>query len=65
MATSFGVFAALAMPLAVGLVAVGLFIVLAVRYMSRDVADNGAARRACACSSWRVVPGAMYYTWTR
>ena len=33
-ATSFGVYAALAMPLAVGLVAVGLFIVLALRYMS-------------------------------
>ena len=33
-ATSFGVYAAMAMPLAVGLVAVGLFIVLALRYMS-------------------------------
>jgi len=33
-ATSFGVYAALAMPLFVGLVAVGLFIVLALRYMS-------------------------------
>jgi len=33
-ATSFGVYAALAMPLAVGLVAVGIFIALALRYMS-------------------------------
>lgn len=33
-ATSFGVYAALAMPLAVGMVAVGIFIVLALRYMS-------------------------------
>lgn len=33
-AVSFGVYAALALPLAVGLIAVGLFIVLAVRYMS-------------------------------
>jgi glycerol-3-phosphate acyltransferase PlsY len=33
-AASFGVYAALAMPLGVGLVAVGLFIVLALRYMS-------------------------------
>jgi acyl phosphate:glycerol-3-phosphate acyltransferase len=33
-ATSFGVYAALALPVAIGLVAVGLFIVLALRYMS-------------------------------
>jgi len=33
-ATSFGVYAALAMPLAIGMVAVGIFIVLAIRYMS-------------------------------
>ena len=33
-ATSFGVYAALAMPLAVGMVAVGIFIVLTLRYMS-------------------------------
>lgn len=33
-ATSFGVYAALALPLAVGLVVVGIFIVLALRYMS-------------------------------
>ncbi len=33
-AASFGVYAALAMPLGVGLVAVGIFIVLALRYMS-------------------------------
>jgi glycerol-3-phosphate acyltransferase PlsY len=33
-ATSFGVYAALAMPLAVGLVAVGIFIALTLRYMS-------------------------------
>lgn len=33
-ATSFGVYAALALPLAVGMVAVGIFIVLALRYMS-------------------------------
>lgn len=32
--TSFGVYAALALPLAVGMVAVGIFIVLALRYMS-------------------------------
>ena len=33
-ATSFGVYAALALPLAVGMFAVGLFIILALRYMS-------------------------------
>lgn len=33
-AASFGVYAALALPLAVGMVAVGVFIVLALRYMS-------------------------------
>ncbi|MEK7248713.1 MAG: glycerol-3-phosphate 1-O-acyltransferase PlsY [Chloroflexota bacterium] len=33
-ATSFGVFAALALPIAVGMVAVGVFIVLALRHMS-------------------------------
>ncbi|HUF53095.1 MAG TPA: glycerol-3-phosphate 1-O-acyltransferase PlsY [Dehalococcoidia bacterium] len=33
-ATSFGVYAALALPLAVAMVAVGIFIVLALRYMS-------------------------------
>ena len=33
-ATSFGVYAALALPLAVGMFAVGVFIVLALRYMS-------------------------------
>ena len=33
-ATSFGVYAAMALPLAVGLFAVGLFILLALRYMS-------------------------------
>ena len=33
-AVSFGVYAALALPLAVGMVAVGIFIVLALRYMS-------------------------------
>ena len=33
-ATSFGVYAALALPIAVGMVAVGIFIVLALRYMS-------------------------------
>jgi glycerol-3-phosphate acyltransferase PlsY len=33
-ATSFGVYAALALPLAVGMFAVGIFIVLALRYMS-------------------------------
>ena len=33
-AMSFGVYAALALPLAVGLIAVGIFIVLALRYMS-------------------------------
>lgn len=33
-ATSFGVYAALALPVSLGLVAVGLFIILAFRYMS-------------------------------
>lgn len=33
-ATSFGVYAALALPLAIGLLAVGLFILIALRYMS-------------------------------
>ncbi len=64
-ATSFGVFAALAMPLAVGLVAVGLFIVLAVRYMSVMSIDYRAAGRTGVVRPGRVAPGGDVYTWTK
>jgi len=63
-ATSFGVFAALAMPLAVGLVAVGLFIVLAVRYMS-VMSLITVPLGALVLFVLAVVPGGDVYTWTK
>lgn len=63
-ATSFGVYAALAMPLAVGLVAVGLFIVLAVRYMS-VMSLVTVPLGALVLFVLAVVPGGDVYTWTK
>jgi glycerol-3-phosphate acyltransferase PlsY len=63
-ATSFGVFAALAMPLAIGLVAVGLFIVLAVRYMS-VMSLVTVPLGALVLFVLAVVPGGDVYTWTK
>jgi acyl phosphate:glycerol-3-phosphate acyltransferase len=63
-ATSFGVYAALAMPLAVGLVAVGIFIVLAVRYMS-VMSLVTVPLGALVLLVLAVVPGGDVYTWTK
>ena len=63
-ATSFGVYAALAMPLAVGLVAVGLFIVLALRYMS-VMSLITVPLGAVVLLFLAVAPGGDVYTWTK
>jgi len=63
-ATSFGVYAALAMPLAVGLVAVGLFIVLALRYMS-VMSLITVPLGALVLFILALVPGGDVYTWTK
>jgi glycerol-3-phosphate acyltransferase PlsY len=63
-ATSFGVYAALAMPLAVGLVAVGLFIVLALRYMS-VMSLVTVPLGALVLFILALVPGGDVYTWTK
>ena len=63
-ATSFGVYAALAMPLAIGLVAVGLFIVLALRYMS-VMSLITVPLGALVLFILAVVPGGDVYTWTK
>jgi acyl phosphate:glycerol-3-phosphate acyltransferase len=63
-ATSFGVYAALAMPLAVGLVAVGIFIVLAVRYMS-VMSLVTVPLGALVLFALALVPGGDVYTWTK
>jgi glycerol-3-phosphate acyltransferase PlsY len=63
-ATSFGVYAALAMPLAVGLVAVGIFIVLAVRYMS-VMSLITVPLGALVLFILALVPGGDVYTWTK
>lgn len=63
-ATSFGVYAALAMPLAVGLVAVGLFIVLALRYMS-VMSLITVPLGAIVLFILAFVPGGDVYTWTK
>jgi acyl phosphate:glycerol-3-phosphate acyltransferase len=63
-ATSFGVIAALGMPLAVGLVAVGLFIVLAVRYMSVAWLVT-VPLGALVLFALALVPGGDVYTWTK
>ena len=63
-ATSFGVYAALAMPLAVGLVAVGLFIALALRYMS-VMSLITVPLGALVLFILALVPGGDVYTWTK
>jgi glycerol-3-phosphate acyltransferase PlsY len=63
-ATSFGVFAALAMPLAVSLVAVGLFIVLAIRYMS-VMSLITVPLGAIVLFTLALIPGGDVYTWTK
>jgi glycerol-3-phosphate acyltransferase PlsY len=63
-ATSFGVYAALAMPLAVGLVAVGLFIVLALRYMS-VMSLITVPLGALVLFILAFIPGGDVYTWTK
>jgi glycerol-3-phosphate acyltransferase PlsY len=63
-ATSFGVFAALAMPLAVGLVAVGLFIVLTLRYMS-VMSLITVPLGALVLLALAIVPGGDVYTWSK
>jgi glycerol-3-phosphate acyltransferase PlsY len=63
-ATSFGVYAALAMPLAIGLVAVGLFIVLALRYMS-VMSLITVPLGALVLLVLALVPGGDVYTWTK
>jgi glycerol-3-phosphate acyltransferase PlsY len=63
-ATSFGVYAALAMPLAIGLVAVGLFIVLALRYMS-VMSLITVPLGALVLFILALVPGGDVYTWTK
>jgi glycerol-3-phosphate acyltransferase PlsY len=63
-ASSFGVYAALAMPLAVGLVAVGIFIVLAIRYMS-VMSLVTVPLGALVLFLLAVVPGGDVYTWTK
>jgi glycerol-3-phosphate acyltransferase PlsY len=63
-ATSFGVFAALAMPLAVALVAVGLFIVLALRYMS-VMSLLTVPLGALVLIALAIIPGGDVYTWSK
>jgi len=63
-ATSFGVYAALAMPLAIGLVAVGLFIVLALRYMS-VMSMVTVPLGALVLVFLAILPGGDVYTWSK
>jgi len=63
-ATSFGVYAALAMPLAVGLVAVGLFIVLTLRYMS-VMSMVTVPLGALVLLALALVPGGDVYTYSK
>jgi len=63
-ATSFGVFAALAMPLAVGLVAVGLFIVLTLRYMS-VMSLITVPLGALVLLALAILPGGDVYTYSK
>ena len=63
-ATSFGVYAALAMPLAIGLVAVGLFIVLALRYMSL-MSMVTVPLGALVLVFLAILPGGDVYTWSK
>jgi len=63
-ATSFGVYAALAMPLAVGLVAVGIFIVLALRYMS-VMSMVTVPLGALVLVVLAILPGGHVFTWSK
>jgi len=63
-ATSFGVYAALAMPLALGLVAVGIFIALALRYMS-VMSMVTVPLGALALVLLAILPGGDVYTWSK
>jgi glycerol-3-phosphate acyltransferase PlsY len=63
-ATSFGVYAALAMPLAIGLVAVGIFIVLALRYMS-VMSMVTVPLGALVLVFLAILPGGDVYTWSK
>jgi glycerol-3-phosphate acyltransferase PlsY len=63
-ATSFGVYAALAMPLAIGLVAVGIFIVLALRYMS-VMSMVTVPLGALVLVFLAILPGGEVYTWSK
>ena len=63
-ATSFGVYAALAMPLAIGLVAVGIFIVLALRYMS-VMSMVTVPLGALVLVLLAILPGGDVYTWSK
>jgi acyl phosphate:glycerol-3-phosphate acyltransferase len=63
-ATSFGVFAALAMPLAIGLLAVGVFIVLALRYMS-VMSMVMVPLGALVLVFLAILPGGDVYTWSK
>jgi glycerol-3-phosphate acyltransferase PlsY len=68
-ATSFGVYAALALPVSLGLVAVGLFIILAFRYMSLMsifTVPLGAVIFLClAAAGVKDVAGVADYTYTK
>jgi len=63
-ATSFGVYAALALPLAVGLFAVGLFIMLAIRYMS-VMSIVTVPLGAAVMLSLAILPGGDEYTFSK
>jgi glycerol-3-phosphate acyltransferase PlsY len=63
-ATSFGVFAALAMPLAVALVFLGVFIVLTLRYMS-VMSIITVPVGAAIMIFLAILPGGDQYTWSK
>jgi len=68
-ATSFGVYAALALPVSLGLVAVGLFIILAFRYMSLmsilTVPLGAVVFLILAAAGVKEVAGVEEYTYTK
>jgi len=63
-ATSFGVYAALAMPLFVGLVAVGIFIALTLRYMS-VMSMITVPLGASVLLALAILPGGDVYTYSK
>jgi glycerol-3-phosphate acyltransferase PlsY len=63
-ATSFGVFAALAMPLAAALVLLGIFIVLTLRYMS-VMSIITVPVGAAVMIFLAILPGGDQYTWSK